>query len=149
MFKKKSAIYFILVAVIVIIVLTACERKGTLDANLQPTISITNYFGVESDTLITESLLFQQTVQWSGTDVDGIVAGYAFRILDEDENAIVTPGYDAIDENGWVKFYTSNANLDIPLDQSAETTIWMDQSYATINFPAADANGDSAFSKTC
>jgi len=37
-----------------------------------------------------------------------------------------------------------NANTNIPLNQSAETTIWEDQSYATINFPAADANGDSA-----
>lgn len=144
MFKKKSAIYFILVAIIVIIVLTACERKGTLNTNLQPTISITNYFGVENDTLITESLLFQQTVQWSGTDVDGVVDGYAFRVLNENGDPVATPGYDAIDENGWVKFYTPNADHSIPLDQSAQTTIWMDQSYATINFPAADANGDSA-----
>ncbi|NQT65781.1 MAG: hypothetical protein HQ554_06345 [FCB group bacterium] len=145
MFKKKSAIYLIIVTLVVLLVLTSCDaRKGTLNANLQPYITITNYFGVESDSLLTESHLFQQTVQWSGTDDDGVVEGYAFRVLNEDGVAIATAGYDAIDENGWVKFYTSNADQSIPLNQSAQTTIWMDQSYATINFPAADANGDSA-----
>ena len=145
MFKKKNAIYFIIVAVVVFMVLTSCDaRRGTLNANLQPYITITNYFGVESDTLITESLLFQQTIQWSGTDEDGVVEGYAFRVLNEDGYPIATPGYDAITEDGWVKFYTSNADLSIPLNISEDTTIWMDHTYATINFPAADANGDSA-----
>ena len=145
MFKKKSAIYFIIVTVVVLIVLTSCDaRKGMLNVNENPTITITNYFGADSTNLITEPLLFQQTVQWSGTDQDGWVEGYAFRVLNENEEPIATPGYDAIDENGWVKFYTSYANLDIPLNQSAQTTIWNDQSYATINFPAADASGDSA-----
>ncbi len=145
MFKKKNAIYFIIVAVVVFIILTSCDaRRGTLNTNLQPYITITNYFGVESDTLITESLLYQQTIQWSGTDEDGVVEGYAFRVLNEDGDPIATPGYDAITEDGWVKFYTSNADQTIPLNQSTETTIWMDKTYATINFPAADANGDSA-----
>ncbi len=145
MFKKKNAIYFIIVAVVVFMVLTSCDaRRGTLNANLQPYITITNYFGVESDTLITESLLFQQTIQWSGTDEDGVVEGYAFRVLNEDGDPIATPGYDAITEDGWVKFYTPNADLSIPLNISEDTTIWMDHTYATINFPAADANGDSA-----
>ena len=145
MFKKKSAIYFLIVAIVVFIVLTSCDaRRGTLNANLQPYITITNYFGVDSDTLITESQLFQQTIQWSGTDEDGVVDGYAFRVLNEDGDPIATPGYDAITEDGWVKFYLPNADQSIPLNQSAQTTIWMDQTYATINFPAADANGDSA-----
>ncbi|MDP8202844.1 MAG: hypothetical protein P9M11_11995 [Candidatus Tenebribacter burtonii] len=145
MFKKKSSIYFIIVTVIVLIILTSCDaRKGMLNVNEDPTIIITNYFGADSTNLITEPQLFQQTVQWSGTDEDGWIEGYAFRVLNEDSIAIATPGYDAIDENGWVKFYTPNADLSIPLNQSAQTTIWNDQSYATINFPAADANGDSA-----
>ncbi|RLC56937.1 MAG: hypothetical protein DRH89_04600, partial [Candidatus Cloacimonadota bacterium] len=97
MFKKKNAIYFIIVAVVVFIILTSCDaRRGTLNTNLQPYITITNYFGVESDTLITESLLYQQTIQWSGTDEDGVVEGYAFRVLNEDGDPIATPGYDAI-----------------------------------------------------
>jgi hypothetical protein len=152
MFKKKSVIYLMILALVVLVVLISCEpRKGTLNANLQPYISITDYFGVDSDTLITESQLFQQTVQWSGTDEDGVVAGYAFRVLNEEGVPVATPGYDAItsgyddpDMNGWVKFYLPNADTSIPLDQSAQTTIWFDQSYATINFPAADANGDSS-----
>jgi hypothetical protein len=144
MFKKKGTIYLIIVALVVLLVLTSCDpREGALNANLQPYISITNYFGVDSDTLITQSYLFQQTVQWSGSDDDGNVVGYAFRVLNEDGEPIETPGYDVLDEDGWVKFYTPSANQDIPLDESAETTIWIDQSYATINFPAADANGDS------
>ena len=144
MLKKKSVIYLIILALVVLLVLTACERKGTLNANLRPYISITDYFGADSTNQITESHLFQQTVQWSGTDEDGIVEGYAFRVLNEDGVPIATPGYDVLDENGWVKFYTQSADQSIPLNQSAQTTIWMDQGYATINFPAADANGDSA-----
>ncbi|MDA3814248.1 MAG: hypothetical protein PF570_08350 [Candidatus Cloacimonetes bacterium] len=145
MLKKKSAIYLIIVTLMVLLILTSCDaRKGTLNANLQPYITITNYFGVDGDSLITESQLFQQTIQWSGTDEDGVVEGYAFRVLNEDEEPIATPGYDVIDEEGWVKFYTPNANIDIPLNESAETTIWKDLAYATVNFPAADANGDSA-----
>lgn len=145
MFNKKGTIYFMIVALVVLLVLVSCDaRKGTLTANLQPYVSITNYFGADSDSLITESFLFQQTVQWSGTDEDGVVEGYAFRVLNENEEPIATPGHDVIDEDGWVKFYTPNANLNIPLNESAETTIWEDQSYATVNFPAADANGDSA-----
>jgi len=152
MFKKKSSIYFIIVTVIVLIVLTSCDaRKGMLNVNENPTIIITNYFGADSTNLITEPQLFQQTVQWSGTDEDGWVEGYAFRVLNENGEPITTAGHDVItegsdnpDDNGWVKFYTPNADLNIPLNQSAQTTIWNDQSYATINFPAADANGDSA-----
>ena len=145
MIKKKSAIYLLVVAIVFLLVLTSCEpRKGTLNANLQPYISITNYFGADSTNQITEPHLFQQTVQWSGTDEDGVVEGYAFRVLNEEGIPIATPGHDAIDENGWVKFYTPSADHSIPLNQSAQTTIWIDQGYATINFPAADANGDSA-----
>ena len=152
MFKKKGTIYLLIVALVVLLVFTSCEpRKGTLNANLQPYITITNYFGVESDTLIAGSQLFQQTIQWSGTDEDGVVDGYAFRVLNENGDPIATAGYDAITSgyddpamNGWVKFYTPSANTNIPLNESAETTIWIDQTYATVNFPAADANGDSA-----
>jgi len=152
MFKKKSSIYFIIVIVIVLIILTSCDaRKGMLNVNEDPTIIITNYFGADSTNLITEPQLFQQTVQWSGTDEDGWIEGYAFRVLNENGEPIVTAGHNVItqdfendNDNGWVKFYTPNADLSIPLNQSAQTTIWNDQSYATINFPAADANGDSA-----
>ncbi len=144
MFRKKSAIYLILVIAVVLIMSTSCERKGTLNTNLQPYITITNYFGADSTSLISGPLLFQQTIQWSGTDEDGWVEGYAFRVLNEEGEPIATPGYDVLDENGWVKFYTPSAEQDIPLSQSAETTIWRDQCYSTVNFPAADANGDSA-----
>jgi hypothetical protein len=145
MFKKTNVIYFILISVALFLILTSCDgRKGTLNANSQPQIMITDYFGVDSLNQIEEPLLFQQTIQWSSYDEDGVVEGYAFRVLNENEEPITTPGYDVIDEDGWVKFYASNANINIPLDQSTQTTIWIDQSYATVNFPAADANGDSA-----
>lgn len=144
MFKKKSAKYFIFVAIVLLIVIISCERKGTLNTNLQPYLTITDYFGADSTNQIVEPLLFQQTIHWSGTDEDGWIEGYAFRILNENEDPIITAGHDVIDEDGWVKFYTPNAELTIPLNQSAQTTIWRDQCYSTINFPAADANGDSA-----
>ncbi len=151
MIKNNSVIYLMILALVVLLVLTSCDgRKGMLNVNEDPTIIITNYFGADSTNQITESHLFQQTVQWSGTDEDGWVVGYAFRVLNEDGVPIATPGYDVITvsadstEAGWVKFYTPNADQSIPLNQSAQTTIWNDQSYATINFPAADASGDSA-----
>ena len=145
MLKKTNVIYFILISIALFLILTSCDgRKGTLNTNSQPHIMITDYFGVDSLNQIEEPLLFQQTIQWSGYDEDGIVEGFAFRVLNENEEPITTPGYDVIDEDGWVKFYTPNADIDIPLDQSTQTTIWTDQSYATMNFPAADANGDSA-----
>ncbi|MBC8414988.1 MAG: hypothetical protein ISS80_03115 [Candidatus Cloacimonetes bacterium] len=145
MFKKTNVIYFILISVALFLILSSCDgRKGTLNTNSQPHIMITDYFGVDSLNQIGNPQLFQQIIQWSGYDEDGIVEGFAFRVLNEDEEPIITPGHDVIDENGWVKFYAPNADTDIPLDQSTETTIWIDQSYATINFPAADANGDSA-----
>lgn len=144
MFKKKSVIYLMILALVVLLVLTSCERKGVLNVNEVPTIIITDYFGADSTNHITESHLFQQTVQWSGTDEDGWVEGYAFRVLNEEGVPIVTPGHDVLDENGWVKFYSPSADTSIPLNQSAQTTIWMNQGYSTINFPAADANGDSA-----
>ncbi|MCF7859580.1 MAG: hypothetical protein K9N07_09730 [Candidatus Cloacimonetes bacterium] len=146
MLKKKGAIYLILFVLFFILILTSCEpRKGTLNANARPSVTITNYFGADDDSLLTEAQLFQQTIQWSGIDSDGVVEGYAYRILNEDEEPIATAGNDVItDPDGWVKFYTPSADLSIPLDQSAQTTIWIDQSYTTVNFPAADANGDSA-----
>jgi hypothetical protein len=145
MFKKTNAIYFILVFVAFFLILSSCDgRKGTLNTNIQPEIMITNYFGVDSLNQIEDPLLFQQTIQWSAYDEDGIVEGFAFRVLNEDEEPITTPGHDVIDDEGWVKFYAPNAETDIPLDQSTQTTIWIEQTYATINFPAADANGDSA-----
>ncbi len=145
MFKKTNVIYFTLISIVLLLILTSCDgRKGTLNANSKPHIMITDYFGVDSLNQIEEPHLFQQTIQWSAYDEDGIVEGFAFRVLNENEEPITTPGYDVIDDEGWVKFYAPNADISIPLDQSTQTTIWIDQSYATINFPAADANGDSA-----
>lgn len=128
-----------------LLLFNACDgRKGSLNVNQPPIVSITNYFGVDDPADIADAEIFQQTISWSGYDVDGVIQGYAFRVLNQDGVPITTPGYEVLDDDGWVKHYTPNADTNIPLDQSQQTTIWYDFTYATINFPAADANLDSA-----
>ena len=134
---------------IIVFVFTACGRKGDLFTNIRPTIAITSYEG--TDTLNTQPVLFQQKIYWEAHDADGVVEKYAFRVVDQnlqaytdnDGNPIGIPGYPVVDEDGWVYHYQSGADESIPLSISTQRTIWTDQVYAVINFPA-NVNGDSA-----
>jgi hypothetical protein len=150
MSKFRNSLILITALFIIVFVFTACGRKGDPNTNVPPTIAITSYEG--TDTLSTEAVLFQQKIYWEAHDTDGVVEKYAFRVVksdnfypyeDENGNPIGTPGYYVVNEDGWVYHYQSGADESIPLALSTERTIWTDQVYAVINFPA-NVDGDSA-----
>ncbi|RLC51801.1 MAG: hypothetical protein DRZ79_02205, partial [Candidatus Cloacimonadota bacterium] len=144
MLKTKKPFIFSIFLLIVLLLIGACGRKGELSPNSKPRVTITSYAGAESDTLITDTTFFQQKIYWTGYDEDGVVDAYAFRVLDENGNPISTPGYEYIDNDGWVYHYQAGADETIPMDDpNAKITIWTDQVYAEINFPA-NINGELA-----
>lgn len=142
----------------IMLLFTACEdRKGSLQQNNAPVISITDYFGEDSLGAIGDAELFQQTIRWNAYDIDGSIEGYAYRVLDTDGNPIATPGHEYIvddpslppEEQGWVWHYEPLADESIPLSSpEARRTIWSDEVYTVINFPA-NVDGDSAQVVSC
>ena len=161
--SKRIHILALLVPVLLLALLAGgCGKSGTKRANIAPTITITSYEGFDDSDLLAPYantiFSFQQKIYWNATDPDGVITGFAYRVLDQNDNPIATPGNDFIDATGvitpknvldrhgpgWVMHYLPNANQDIPLDSpEARRSIWTSQKYAVINFPAADANGDS------
>jgi len=152
---KKYAVFVITASVLLTMALfiSACE-KGDLKPNVPPRISITSYAG--ADTLETaelnDAILFQQTLYWNAYDPDGSVVGYAYRVLNENDEPIATPGNESIDihgeytpavlkavdaKYGWI--YRLPAGITDP----NKNTIWTDRVSAVINFPA-NIDGDSA-----
>jgi hypothetical protein len=142
--KKRMSQSAFLVLLLVILLLAACDdRRGQLYPNIPPTVRITSYEGVEDPEALDEPALFQQRIFWQGTDPDGVVEGYAYRVMDENENPIATSGKEVVDEDGWVYHYKEGADTSIPLDESDEKTIWTNDVSTVINFPA-HVDGDSA-----
>ncbi len=160
---NKSTRLLILVAVtaLAMLMFSGCGKSGSKFANQAPTIRITSYEGYDDSELLAPyenvNFLFQQKIFWNATDPDGVITGFAYRVKDQDGNPIATPGNHFIDTDGsvtpdnviarfgtgWVLHYKSNADQDIPLDDpAANRTIWTSAKYATINFPASDANGN-------
>ncbi len=152
--RKALKMSLLLGTILVLLALTACGVDGDYNSNEKPTISITSWEGVEEaaalDTL--ESLVFQQKVYWNANDNDGTIAGVAYRILDENDQPLSTPGNSVIDDmgalesvvdengqvlTGWVVHYKPGADENIPLaSELAKKTIWSQLQYATVNFPA-------------
>jgi hypothetical protein len=156
------------VLAIALLIMSGCGKSGEKYPNQEPEIQITSYEGYYNslaDTVLTDLLapyadstfLFQQKIFWNASDPDGVIEGFAFRVKDQNGNPIPTPRHDYIDQagdvtpqnvidrfgTGWVLHYKTNTNQDLPLDDpEANRTIWSSQKYATINFPAADENGD-------
>jgi len=153
MFKFNKSLILFSFLLIGILLISSCDgRKGKLNANTPPVITITDYFGSDSLAGVEEPNLFQQTIRWSAYDTDGVIYGYAFRVIDENGNpfhdiqgnVVGTPGYSCVNDSGWVYHYQPGADESIPLeDPDAMKTIWTSQVYAVINFPA-NVNGDSA-----
>ena len=152
MFKFRNTAIIIGTLLILVLIFNACGRKGSIEPNVRPFISITSYEGVEEPALIDsmQPASFQQKIYWEASDEDGTVDKFAFRVVDKDMepftntqgDVIGTPGYDVVDENGWVYHYQTGADETIPLEFSNSKTIWTDQVYAIINFPA-NQDGDS------
>lgn len=165
MLRKSLKLFPVLIVVMITgLLVSGCGKQGSRFANNAPTISITSYEGYDPDNPYTDSTavtLFQQRVFWHAEDRDGIITGYAYRILDDAGNPISTAGNAYIDSlgevtpdnvlsrfgSGWVLHYKQGADQTFPLNDSrAMRTIWSSKKYATINFRAANAAGDSVTS---
>ncbi|MDY0299220.1 MAG: hypothetical protein RBQ66_05255 [Candidatus Cloacimonadaceae bacterium] len=168
--KSSKLLAIITLLAIAALVVTGCGKSGNRFDNRLPVISISSYEGWNDDFVpaivdtSSHEYLFQQSVYWNASDPDGVVTGFAFRVLDENMNPIITPGYEytsRIEDNlipdvilnsnsllgsskeGWVIHYKSGATQEYPLDDPrASRTIWTSQKYAVINFPAADSLGN-------
>lgn len=151
MIRKRIIFFALMIAVLLVV---SCGRSGDQNPNAEPVIYITSYGGVDSLAAIGDSIVFQQTIYWEAYDSDGWVEAFAYRILNEDGQAISTPGNDYIigdvnengmtdEDEGWVLHYKAGADESIPLgDPEASKTVWTDAVYAEINFPA---NGEQLF----
>ncbi|HOV16848.1 MAG TPA: hypothetical protein PLF50_05085 [Candidatus Cloacimonadota bacterium] len=161
MYKQLRLIFtFIMSLAILTLLISGCGKQGSRYGNNPPTIAITSFEGYSADNPYSDSTAitsFQQKIYWHATDTDGIVTGYAYRILDSLGVPISTARNDFIDTDGsvtpsnvlekfgagWVLHYKSGADQSIPLNNpEAKRTIWTKQKYATINFIAADSLGN-------
>ncbi len=134
---RKGIIFFIVLSLFVLFIAGCGDRTGEPFENIKPTIYITSYGGVNTPEAISDSILFQQMVYWEAYDPDGVVEFYSYRILDESETPISTPGNEYLNEDGWVLHYETGADESIPMDDpAAQTTIWTPKVRAEINFPA-------------
>lgn len=159
--KSKKLLRLLTVLTLALLVLTGCGKFGEKFTNVEPSIAITSYEGFDDSDLLADyadtEFLFQQKIFWNASDPDGIIAGFAYRVKDQNGNPIATPGNHFVDmtgdvtpENvvnrfgvGWVLHYKTNADQDLPLDDPlARKTIWTSAKYAVINFPAADSLGN-------
>lgn len=158
-FKSSKLFIVLILTMLSMLVITGCGKSGTRFDNENPIIRITSYEGFDgSDTYSSQdTLTFQQRIYWHANDPDGVIKGYAFRILDSQNNPVSTPGYPFIDEdgaitptsvqnllgNGWAIHYLPGADQSVALDDpAAKRSIWTSQKYAVVNFPSADANGN-------
>ncbi len=142
-FKKWMPFFGIVL--FLFLLLGGCSRSGSLKPNQPPTITITSYGG--SDSLSNKLEPFQQKIFWEAHDVDGVVKYYAYRVLDIDRNPVSTSGHQYIDADGWVYHYKDGVNVTEntpPPNTPGYGTIWTKDLFAIINFPAHDAQGDSA-----
>jgi hypothetical protein len=162
MLRKSSKLFTLSLLIIVpILAFYGCGKSGNKFQNQEPDIVITSFEGFDDSDLLAPyantEFLFQQKIYWNATDPDGVITGFAYRVMNEDGNPVATPGNHYVDMTGditpqnvldrfgpgWVMHYMPNANANIPLDDpAADRTIWTSAKYAVINFPAADANGN-------
>ncbi len=166
-FKSIKLFPIVILVITLGLLLPGCGKQGSRFANKTPSIGITSYEGYDPLNPYTDSTavtLFQQRIYWHASDPDGVITGYAYRILDEFDNPISTSGNSYIDSlgdvtpqevlnrfgAGWVLHYKTGAPQNVSLsDPAAQRTIWTTNKYATINFIAATAAGlpDTTLSK--
>ena len=155
--KNTGKLCVLLFLLSIMVVFTACGIHGDPKVNQNPSIRITSYTGNDS-LLVDRAVPFQQTIYWAAEDVDGVIAGYAYRILNINGEPISTPGNSVVDingditpenlkalhGNGWVIHYQKGAPEAYPLDNpNAKRTVWTEKVFTVVNFPA-NVNGDSA-----
>ena len=142
MWKTKSILLYLGVALLTVLLVSSCGKSGSLNPNSRPTVEITSYEG-SYDSTSTDSVVFYQKIYFNGTDQDGVIEGFSYRVLDSLGNPVLgTPGNEVTDENGWIYHYADGADESIPLDsENAQKTIWNEKPYAIINFPTPDSAG--------
>lgn len=159
-FKSLKLFPIVLLLVLMELLVIGCGKQGSRFPNIAPTIAISSYEGYDPSIAYTDSsvISFQQKIYWHGDDKDGIVTGYAYRILDKFGNPMSTAGNLYIDSTGtytpqsvldkfhgagWVLHYKPGADQDIPMDSlAAKKTIWTTNKFAVVNFIAANSSGD-------
>jgi len=94
--KSVKLLSIIVMILITLLMVAGCGKSGNRFANYAPTIKITSFEGWDStyvsagyDTTLTYT--FQQRIYWNATDPDGVIAGYAFRVLDDNNMPVATP----------------------------------------------------------
>jgi hypothetical protein len=145
--------------------LVGCGYQGSTNPGQAPVIQITSYTGEETREGAIDffnergEVPFQQIIYWSAWAADGVVVGYAYRILNEDGDPISTPGNIFVDslgvvtpdvlknipdigtKNGWVIHYEKGASEDFPLDShEAKRTVWTERVFTVVNFPASKSS---------
>lgn len=141
-FLKFLFITFLMVTTLLIL-LTACGKKGTLVYPEEPQVFITSYEGVEDDADVAEDpYRFQTRIFWRGESRGGTIEGYAYRVLDLDGNRVQIPKR-YMDEHGWIYHYKPGADQSIPLSDPDVRSIWTKRVHDVINFPAT-VDGDSS-----
>ncbi|MCL2062834.1 MAG: hypothetical protein FWG98_00480 [Candidatus Cloacimonetes bacterium] len=170
--KNTRFLCVLLVLMSCLVGFIACGIHGDPHENIPPTIRITSFTGFDwedGEGWSPDLAPFQQTIYWAADDADGVVVGYAYRVLDGEGKPIPTPGNISIDEigeltpdglrdmiynlslghelngkrlgNGWIIHHSKGADQTIPLDDpNADRTIWTDRVFAIINFPAHDGS---------
>lgn len=126
-----------------LLLVTGCGKKGSLNPLSPPQVFITSYEGVEDTAEIADPYLFQKRVYWRGESQGGVVEGYAYRVLDLEGQPVRIPKTYS-DEEGWLYHYKPGADQSIPLTNPDVRTIWTTKVFDVINFPAASADGDSS-----
>jgi hypothetical protein len=158
--KKVNAggSYYVFVFLLALLVgLVGCGYQGSMPSSERPVIQITSYTGEDDmDYAIGNAPVpYQQIIYWSAWASDGVVVGYAYRVLDEDGKPISTAGNSFIDadgsvtpdvlkndefidpKNGWVLHYERGALEDYPLDSPySKRTVWTERVFTVVNFPS-------------
>ncbi len=157
--KSMKLFPLIIILVMALLLVLGCGKQGSRFPNQLPSIRITSFEGYDPDNPFTDSTAvtsFQQKIFWHATDPDGVITGFAYRIINEAGDPISTAGNAFVDTDGavtppevlekfgagWVLHYKTGADQDLSLnDPAAKRTIWSTQKYATVNFLAATAEG--------
>jgi len=158
MLGRFTSRLYICVFLLLMLLLFGCDYQGNLNINQPPEVYISSFTGrdtpEEADVL--GSVPYQQKIYWYGRDADGVVVGYAFRILNEHGDPISTAGNevispytppelseaDPLNKGGWVLHYQKGTSEDYPLYHDlSRTTVWTEKIFTDVNFPAADEAG--------
>lgn len=144
----RGLFFALLMTIVITILLTACGKDGLLRQIEKPRVVITSYEGVEDTADIDTTYYFQRRIFWRGESTEGVIRGFAYRVLTADRDSVVhTPKTHIDKEEGWIYHYKPGADQSIPLSGDPRSgdvrTIWTMKPFDVIHFPAT-TDGDSS-----